>query len=745
MYARGIEPGDIIADRYLVERLVARGGMGYVVAATHIGFGDRVAIKVLFPEAASQPELVQRFLLEGRVARKITSPHVVQVTDMGTLHSGTPFMIMEYLEGTDLAKILQRSPLAVDQATQYVLQVCEALAEAHSLGIVHRDLKPANLFLTTGADGEPLIKVLDFGIAKSASGAGTHSLTDTHSVMGSGPYMPPEQLESARDVDSRSDIWSLGVVLFELVSGRQPFHAPSLPHVFARILNGHPDRLEEVLPNAPAGLSATIARCLRRNREERYTNVAEFASALAPFTNDQGRRSVITVQSVWRRGSLPPSAPVPLEPPEPAVGSTDTTVVSNRQSPAPSPPEEPKSGTLPSWRSGTTASPAALELVVGHSDDPDTEAAVTEVLAECTWSLRGRTPGAALVFAGIDHDHRVLLERIGEQWPGMPVIGCTTDGELTSVGQFKEDSIAIALFVSERLSFGVGMGTGVASDPEGAAREAVRQAREQLSRPATLCIATPASLIVSGVRVLEAIKEQLGPAFPVFGGTAGDQLRLEYTYQFCGKSVVKDGLPVLLIGGPLEFGAGISSGWRPIGTSGVVTKASGNVLIAIDEQRAADFYVERIGKFSTPAELRAMVVSYPLAVSRGDGYYLRSTFTVDLEAGVVHCLGDIPEGATVQIANGSREDVLAGSLASIEQALAAFSGKTPAGVLVFSCAARRMLLGDRVGEEVERIRAKLPPGLPVVGFYTYGEMGPLHAGGDAEFHNMTCFSVVVGE
>ncbi|PKN36333.1 MAG: serine/threonine protein kinase, partial [Deltaproteobacteria bacterium HGW-Deltaproteobacteria-20] len=225
MYARGIEPGDIIADRYLVERLVARGGMGYVVAATHIGFGDRVAIKVLFPEAASQPELVQRFLLEGRVARKITSPHVVQITDMGTLHSGTPYMIMEYLEGTDLAKILQHGPLAVDQATQYVLQVSEALAEAHSLGIVHRDLKPANLFLTTGADGEPLIKVLDFGIAKSASGAGSHSLTDTHSVMGSGPYMPPEQVLS-ETVDARADIYSLGVVTFRALTGHLPFESP---------------------------------------------------------------------------------------------------------------------------------------------------------------------------------------------------------------------------------------------------------------------------------------------------------------------------------------------------------------------------------------------------------------------------------------------------------------------------------------------------------------------------------------
>ncbi|HNS98563.1 MAG TPA: protein kinase [Polyangiaceae bacterium] len=739
MYARGIEPGDIIADRYLVERFIARGGMAYVVAATHIGFGDRVAVKVLFPEAASQPELVQRFLLEGRVARKITSPHVVAVTDMGTLHSGTPFMIMEYLDGTDLAKILQCGPLPVELATQYILQVCEALAEAHTLGIVHRDLKPANIFLTKGADGEPLIKVLDFGIAKTVGGLS--SMTDTHSVMGSGPYMPPEQLESARAVDPRSDIWSLGVVLFELVSGKQPFYAPSLPKVFSRILNGAPDHLDTVFPQAPEGLAEVIGRCLRRNREERYADVAEFAAALCPFTNGRGRRSIATVQSVWQRASESSPAPHTLD-----FGTADDqTVVLPRHSPVAAANPLAADSTMPSWRAEAPEKSEPFSLVVAHSDDPDTEAAVTEVLTQCLWSLRDRTPKAALVFAGIDHDHQILLDRIHDQWPGLAVIGCTTDGELSSLGQFKEDSIAVALFVSDKLSFGVGLGTGVALDPEAAAQQAVRQARDQLGVEPVLCITTPASLIVSGVRVLDAVKKQLGQQFPVFGGTAGDQLRLEYTYQFAGTSVVKDGLPVLLIGGPLRFGAGLSSGWRPIGTSGVVTKANANVLITIGEQRAADFFVERIGKFSTPAELRAMVVSHPFAVARNDGYYLRSTFTVDLDQGVVHCLGDVPEGATVQIANGSRDDVLAGSLTSIEQAIQAFDGEKIGGILVFSCAARRMLLGDRVKEEVERIQTIAPPGLPIIGFYTYGELGPLHPGGEPEFHNMTCFSLVLGE
>jgi len=623
-----------------------------------------------------------------------------------------------------------------------MLQACEALAEAHTLGIVHRDLKPSNIFLTTRANGEPHIKILDFGIAKAAGGVAVNTLTNSHTVMGSGPYMSPEQLESARTVDPRSDVWALGVLLFELTSGRQPFEAPSMPQVFSRIMHGSPTPLEQVLPHAPRTLCEVVARCMKRDRNERFRSVADFATAVQELASPRGKSSVAFIQSLALRDgmvSLVPSPPMDIE-------RMNVTTVRARQV-APPPIDIQDIGAQPTLVSRQTDEdrpPATLEMVVGHSDDPDTSEAVKEVIAACMGALRGRRPKAALLMAGIDHDHGHLLERIAEQWPELPLIGCTTDGEISTQGHFKEDSVALMLFVSDRLKFATGMGTNVAAAPDQAAREALLQARKALGGEPTLCLTTPASLIVSGVRVLEAINEQLGGGLPVFGGTAGDQLRLEYTYQFCGTHVVKDGLPVLLISGPIEFAVGRSSGWRPIGTKGVVTKVQGNVLLEIDGQRASDFYIERIGKFSSPAELRAMVVSYPLAVLDGDGYYLRSTFTVDLETGSVHCLGDVPQGATVQIANGTRDDVLAGSSASIEEAMAGFSGKTPAGVLVFSCAARRMLLGDRVGEEVQRIREKLPAGLPVFGFYTYGEFAPLERGNASKFHNMTCVTVVLG-
>lgn len=745
MYARGVEPGDLIADRYVVERLIARGGMGYVVAAKHIGFGDRVAIKIMFPESAGQNELVERFLREGRVARRISSPHVVQITDVGKLHSGTPFMIMEYLDGIDLAALLRaEGPLPVQVAVDYLLQACEALAEAHAMGIVHRDLKPSNLFLTKRANGQPHIKVLDFGIAKASTGVPVHTLTHSHTVMGSGPYMSPEQLAAARTVDPRSDIWALGVLLFELTTGKQPFDEPSLPQVFSRILHGEPTPITDVKPDAPPALASAIQTCLRKERVERFRSVADFATAVQELASDSGKASVAFIQSLALRNGALSLVPTP----RPNAVDMDVTTVRARPTlPKSSAPSDARDQpTMVSTDSHADRALVTLDLVVGHSDDPDTREAIAEVLETCRSALGDRSPKAALLMAGIDHQHEILLDHIAAQWPGLPLIGCTTDGEVSSLGHFKEDSVALLLFVSDRLTFSVGLGTRVADDPNAAAREAVEQAKKGLDEPATLCLTTPASLIVSGVRVLDAIRHQLRDEVPVFGGTAGDQLRLEYTYQFCGTQVVKDGLPVLLVSGPLSYAAGISSGWRPIGTSGVVTKVQGNVVLEIDGVRASDFYIERIGKFSTPAELRAMVVSYPLAVTEpgADGYYLRSTFTVDLEAGAVHCLGDVPEGASVQIANGSRDDVLAGTSASIDSAMERFGAKTPSGVLVFSCAARRMLLGDRVGEEIDRIREKLPPGLPVFGFYTYGEIAPLRQESESKFHNMTCVSVVLG-
>jgi serine/threonine-protein kinase len=292
----------VLLGKYRIERVLGMGGMGVVVAATHITLEERVAIKFLLPQALTNNEATTRFLREARSAVRIKSEHVARVTDVGTLETGAPYMIMEYLEGADLSHFTQRrGALPVEEAVEYVLQSCEAIAEAHALGIIHRDLKPANLFVTTRADGTPFVKVLDFGISKvsglGASGADL-SMTKTTTVMGSPLYMSPEQMASAKDVDARTDIWALGAILYELLAGRVPFQADTITQLCAMILQQSPPPLRDLRPDAPAELQAIIARSLERDRNNRYANVAEFAMALAPFAPRRARLSIERVNRV---------------------------------------------------------------------------------------------------------------------------------------------------------------------------------------------------------------------------------------------------------------------------------------------------------------------------------------------------------------------------------------------------------------------------------------------------------------
>jgi eukaryotic-like serine/threonine-protein kinase len=294
-----VQPGAILAGKYQVEHVLGSGGMGTVVAARHIHLLQRVAIKFLLPEALKRSESVERFLREARNAVQLKSEHVGRVIDVGTLDSGAPFMVMELLEGTDLAGHLQAEgalPAAV--ASELVLQACDALAEAHALGIVHRDIKPANLFLTQRPDSSPLIKVLDFGISKTTQDLQPDfHLTRTSTVMGSPGYMSPEQLRSTRDVDGRTDVWSLGVVLYELVAGVPPFTGASFSEVCIKVV------MEPAPPVAaplPKGFMEVVNRCLEKDPTKRFRNVAELAAALAPFAPEHGRGYAERVARVLR-------------------------------------------------------------------------------------------------------------------------------------------------------------------------------------------------------------------------------------------------------------------------------------------------------------------------------------------------------------------------------------------------------------------------------------------------------------
>ena len=288
-----VVPGDILAGKYRVTKVLGVGGMGVVVEATHMDLDEQVALKFLNPSLVHKDEAtVTRFQREAKMAAKIKSEHVARVRDVGTLESGAPYIVLEYLEGRDLDdEIAACGRVAMADAVLYVLQACEALAHAHSLGIVHRDLKPANLFLARRADGSPAVKVLDFGISKMLSGttsAGV-SLTKTNALIGSPLYLPPECWQSAKNADERSDIFSLATILFELIAGRSAFTGESLPELCRSIQQDMPDALAPEFGDVSPGLDEVIAKAVAKSPSNRHQNIAEFAVAVAGHGRSQAR------------------------------------------------------------------------------------------------------------------------------------------------------------------------------------------------------------------------------------------------------------------------------------------------------------------------------------------------------------------------------------------------------------------------------------------------------------------------
>ncbi|MES1187539.1 MAG: serine/threonine-protein kinase [Myxococcales bacterium] len=311
--AAPVRVGEVVADKYLIEQTLGVGGMGVVVAARDQLLDRKVAIKFLLPKLAGSETAVQRFTREARAATRVSSEHVVRLLEIEKLPSGTPFFVMEYLEGSDLRALLrERGALSPSLAVDYVLQALQAVAEGHVKGIVHRDIKPGNLFLTSRADGTPLIKVLDFGIAKTidSDSVESTSLTSSDDVrLGSPAYMPPEQLQNPRDVDKRSDIWSLGATLYELLCGRPPFEGPGYLELASRILSQPPVPLSQqpVPGTLPPGLENILRKCLEKDRDARYANAAELAAALAPFGSDDARVSLGRVAGMFQSSSSIPA------------------------------------------------------------------------------------------------------------------------------------------------------------------------------------------------------------------------------------------------------------------------------------------------------------------------------------------------------------------------------------------------------------------------------------------------------
>ncbi len=382
--------GAMLAGKYRIEHVLGEGGMGVVVAATNEALRQRVAIKLLRSGALANAKALGRFEREARAAASLRSNHVARVLDVGKLEDGRPYMVMEYLEGQDLGDVIDRvGDMPVHEAVDYVLQACEAIAEAHAAGIIHRDLKPKNLFLSRTVDGRPLVKVLDFGISKMEDAAEDMSLTRTTEIIGSPSYMSPEQLRASKGVDVRTDIWALGVILFELLTKKLPFQALTVTELVAVVLTEPVPDLSVDRPDVPQALTDAIHRCLAKKREDRFASVADLVRTIAPFGSpDDGDTTVDRVarvaagsgRSLSPSGSITGSGPYPHLPP-----GSDPTLVPSRNATA---PLHPRSGVSSGSNALVGAGPPAA---VGPSGFPEAASDAPPPASSARLNIHGGT------------------------------------------------------------------------------------------------------------------------------------------------------------------------------------------------------------------------------------------------------------------------------------------------------------------------------------------------------------------
>ena len=297
-----IGPNDLLLRKYRIQGVVGRGGTSVVFAARHEQLGTRVAIKVLTVSADAEEEATRRFLREARAAAALRSPHVARILDVDIDERGRRCQVMELLEGRDLSRVIgEESPMPIEQAVGYVSHVCAGMEEAHAAGILHRDLKPQNVFLTTAPTGEPLVKILDFGVSKIIDAAlriTASSTTQSGVLIGTPLYMSPERLKSPGEAEPRADVWAVGAILFELLTGKRPFVAATLPELIAVLLSDDPPAsvaLER--PDVPDALAKIIESCLQKDVAQRMPSMARLREALAPWT------------PAWARGGA--RSPVP--------------------------------------------------------------------------------------------------------------------------------------------------------------------------------------------------------------------------------------------------------------------------------------------------------------------------------------------------------------------------------------------------------------------------------------------------
>jgi len=309
-----VPEGALLAGKYRAQRVLGAGAMGVVVQVATLEGTEILALKFLRPSVARDPSAAARFRREAEAAGRIESPHVVKISDVGELDTGSPYLVMEFLEGITLdAHIADGKRLPADQACDLALQIAEGLAAAHAMGVIHRDIKPANLFVTHGPNGDELVKIVDFGVSKilDPQGPAAANLTRTQTSVGSPLYMSPEQMRSARNANFRTDQWSLGAVLYRMATGHLPFDAKSLPRLCAQVLEADFVPITTRCPELPAEFATAVERCFRLSPADRYPDIAGLAEALVPFATPAGRERAIRCRALLSGDASRITAPVP--------------------------------------------------------------------------------------------------------------------------------------------------------------------------------------------------------------------------------------------------------------------------------------------------------------------------------------------------------------------------------------------------------------------------------------------------
>lgn len=381
-----------------------------------------------------------------------------------------------------------------------------------------------------------------------------------------------------------------------------------------------------------------------------------------------------------------------------------------------------------------------MQAHIGHSDDPDSVDAIQEVISQIVGKLGDEDPKAGLLFCSVEYDHGDILDAIQARWPGLPLVGASSDGEMSSKLGFREDSVLLTIFSGDELRVHSGVGRDLSQGIDAAVAAATEGAVELKPR---LCLTTFAPS-TDATAVIGSLGRALGDArCPVLGGLSGDHREFSRTCEFYGGEVLTDSIPVLLIEGELEVSWGIGSGWFPFGDEMTVTKSAGNVVMEINGMAATDVYRERFGEM--PPE---SLGEYPLALMDGDDWNLRAILGRDDTEGALRFAGTVPEGAIVRFTEVLEEGLLSGSEAALISALDRFNGESPEVALVFTCAARKWVLGSEAERELDLLKAVAEDrglvDMALAGLYCFGEIAPMGGGANSGFHNETCVSVVLG-